>query len=188
MTFFCVTLYVDPFCGKPKAVASWGVAIVPRPPYLKSVPPVLCLAPRLLHTSNIVFEKCGPSLWLSSPLLRNPGDGPGKASTRLPAIPPFLSSRKGDGCSFRTFIWQLSHTQACSHSHALVLRLAACGVNLFKRCSPVRSCGDSPSKACWGARNVCHRFVHDVRQKVRGSVDQGQLCVLLWSMFWCVKS
>ena len=31
-------------------------------------------APRLL-TSNIVFKKCGPTLWLLAPLLRNPGDG-----------------------------------------------------------------------------------------------------------------
>jgi len=32
--------------------------------------------PRLLHTSNIVFKKCGTHLWVLVPRLRNPGDGP----------------------------------------------------------------------------------------------------------------
>jgi len=34
-----------------------------------------CPAPRLLHTSNILFKNVAP-LWFLSPLLRNPGDGP----------------------------------------------------------------------------------------------------------------
>jgi len=43
-------------------------------PHLKSVPPISCLDPRLLHTSNIVVKivaLCG-----FGPLLRNPGDRP----------------------------------------------------------------------------------------------------------------
>ena len=61
-----------------------------RSPHLKSVPPISRLAPCLLHTSNTVFWKCGPSsgfwpllLVIAPPLLRNPGDDPGL----LPASP-----------------------------------------------------------------------------------------------------
>ena len=61
-----------------RAVASGG-AVVPGNPF-KICAPISCLAPKLLHTSNIVFLKC------AHPLLRNPGDGPGgwrKESCRL---------------------------------------------------------------------------------------------------------
>ena len=40
-----------------------------RTPHLKSVPPISRLAHRLLHTSNTVFLKCGPSFWFLAPLL-----------------------------------------------------------------------------------------------------------------------
>ena len=38
-----------------------------RPHHLKSVPPHLTFGPRLLHTSNTVFKKCGPSIWFLPP-------------------------------------------------------------------------------------------------------------------------
>jgi len=44
-------------------------------PHLKSVTPISRLATWLLHVSNIVFLKFGPS-WFLHPLLLNPGDGP----------------------------------------------------------------------------------------------------------------
>ena len=51
-----------------------GGSVVPHP-HLKSVPPISCLAPRLLHTCNNVSKKCGSpcDFWLR--LLQNPGDG-----------------------------------------------------------------------------------------------------------------
>jgi len=47
----------------------------PAPPFEIGAPH-FTLAPRLLHTSNTVFLKCGPPLWFLAPLLLNPGDGP----------------------------------------------------------------------------------------------------------------
>ena len=58
-----------------RAVASGG-AVVPGNPF-KICAPISCLAPKLLHTSNIVFLKC------AHPLLRNPGDGPGVEKGKL---------------------------------------------------------------------------------------------------------
>jgi len=40
--------------------------------------PFKICAPRLLHTPNILFKICGPSLRFLPPLLRHPGDGPGR--------------------------------------------------------------------------------------------------------------
>jgi len=59
-----------------RPVAS-GEASGSRLPHLKSVPPISRLAPRLQHTSNTVFLKCGPPFGFWSPLLLNPCDGPG---------------------------------------------------------------------------------------------------------------
>jgi len=57
-----------------RVVASGGL-VVPDP-HLKSVPTHFMFGLRLLHTSNIVFKKCGPPCAFWTPLLRNPGDGP----------------------------------------------------------------------------------------------------------------
>jgi len=42
-----------------------GGPVVPSP-HLKYVPPISCLVPRLLYTSNIAFKKCCP-LWVLIP-------------------------------------------------------------------------------------------------------------------------
>ena len=61
-----------------------------RPLYLKYVPTISCLAPWLLHTSNMVFKKCGSLVIFGPPLLGNPGDRPATNESRihvdLPAI------------------------------------------------------------------------------------------------------
>jgi len=49
-----------------RAVASGGAA-VPDPPFEIGAPPISRLAHRLLHTSNIVFLKCGPPFWFLAP-------------------------------------------------------------------------------------------------------------------------
>ena len=36
-------------------------------PQLNSVHPLSCLVPRLMHSFNIIFKKCGPSLWFWPP-------------------------------------------------------------------------------------------------------------------------
>ena len=65
----------------PRVVASGG-AVVPNPPF-EICAPLSRLAPWFLHTSDIVFQKCGRPFWFLappsgfwSPLLLNPGDGP----------------------------------------------------------------------------------------------------------------
>jgi len=51
-----------------------GGPVVPGPPLSR-------LTLRLLRTSNTVFEKCAPPSVFWLPLLLNPGDGPGAATS-----------------------------------------------------------------------------------------------------------
>ena len=73
-----------------RAVASGGARGV-RPPIWNMCPPISRLAPRLLHTSQSVFLKCGPPFWVLAPpsdfcppLLLNPGNGPASKPRRHP--------------------------------------------------------------------------------------------------------
>jgi len=49
------------------------------------MPPFHVLAPRLLHTSNIIFKNVAPFCFLA-PLLRNPGDGPASSANNIFAL------------------------------------------------------------------------------------------------------
>jgi len=53
--------------------------------------PISCLAPQLLHSSNIVFRKWDPPDNFWSPLLWNPGDGP-DIDPLAPLAMPMVSS------------------------------------------------------------------------------------------------
>ena len=67
------------FCSKSSDIQGRrqrGGAMVPGPPF-EICAPHFMFDPQLLHTSNILFLKCGPPLWLLPPLMRNAGDGPG---------------------------------------------------------------------------------------------------------------
>jgi len=52
-----------------------GCQWFPALPLKICAPHFISLAPRLLHTSDVVLKIFGPLLWFFSPLLRNPGDG-----------------------------------------------------------------------------------------------------------------
>jgi len=67
-----------------RAVASGGAVVPGPPPFEIGATPISRLAPRLWHTSNTAFTKCGPPFRFLAPpsgfwppLLLSPGDGPG---------------------------------------------------------------------------------------------------------------
>ena len=129
-----------------------GGPVVPDP-HLKSVPPISRLAPRLLHTSNIVFFKCGPlsGFW---PLL-------------LVFGPPAAKSWRRACCS------ALPPLSANLHQHAWLLGRQHMHT-FWRRCLAVRKvdveeeCQDRP----WGTpflrrRNLFHLPFPAVRVKLR---------------------
>jgi len=48
-------------------LSDFGVSFRASPPISNLFPPISRLAPWLLHTSNTVFLKCGPSFWFLAP-------------------------------------------------------------------------------------------------------------------------
>ena len=76
-------------------------------------PPISRFTPRLLHTSNSVFKKCGPPFWFLAPLLLNPGDGPAQTVSCNAKPPGSLVS--GPHCNYKKAKEHYDNHQNCHY-------------------------------------------------------------------------